>query len=76
MIVLPDAWLERWYEKDAFDQVFQLKGEVFREHVGRKTIRFSIDGTYYFAKLHFGIGWRGFDSWIWFITPLRKEVIG
>lgn len=60
MIVLPDAWLERWHEKDAFDRVFQLKGEVFREHVGRKTIRFSIDGKYYFAKLHFGIGWREF----------------
>lgn len=56
MIKLPKDWLERWQNQDIFDQVFSLTGEVYRNVNGRKTIRFALDGKYYFAKLHQGIG--------------------
>lgn len=42
----------------SFDQVMRTEGEVFRDVPGRKTLRFSQHQYSYFAKLHFGIGWR------------------
>ena len=35
-----------------------IQGEVFRAVDGRKTFRFDLNGSRYFAKLHFGVGWR------------------
>ncbi|MCP4680804.1 MAG: lipopolysaccharide core heptose(I) kinase RfaP [Desulfobacterales bacterium] len=58
MLVIPDAWLERWQGRDVFDQLFSIEGRVYREQEGRKTQRFSIDGRQYFAKLHAGVGWK------------------
>jgi heptose I phosphotransferase len=42
----------------AFDRVLALEGNVYREMDGRRTLRFVLDGRGYFAKLHFGIGWK------------------
>lgn len=41
-------------------EVFAIRGEVFREPAGagRRTLRFERDGVGYFAKLHWGVGWR------------------
>jgi heptose I phosphotransferase len=43
---------------EAFDRILQLEGEVFRELAGRRTLRFMADGNSFFAKLHFGVGWK------------------
>jgi len=58
MLVIPDAWLERWKGRDIFEQLFAIDGRVYREREGRKTLQFSMDGKSYFAKFHRGIGWK------------------
>lgn len=44
--------------KDPFEKLQSLHGEVFREVANRKTFRFDLHGRHYFAKLHYGVGWR------------------
>ena len=58
MLVLPDAWRERWQGKDVFAQLFSIEGWVYREREGRKTLQFNMDGESYFAKFHGGVGWK------------------
>jgi heptose I phosphotransferase len=41
-----------------FQELTQLKGETYRELAGRKTFRFEKNGKGYFAKLHWGVGWK------------------
>lgn len=41
-----------------FSFLFHLNGELYREALGRKTLRFAHHGTYYFLKAHTGVGWR------------------
>ena len=43
---------------DLFECVMQLEGQVYRDVPGRRTLRVEIGGRPYFAKLHFGTGWR------------------
>ena len=43
---------------DPFQMLEAIQGEVFRAVDGRKTFRFDLNGSRYFAKLHFGVGWR------------------
>lgn len=57
----------------AFDRVMALEGEVFRNLAGRKTLRFIIGERSYFAKLHFGVGWREILKNLFF---LRRPVLG
>ena len=45
-------------EPAVFDRIMNLEGQIFRSLAGRKTLRFTLDGKGYFAKLHFGVGWR------------------
>lgn len=40
------------------DVVSGLPGKVYRDVGSRKTFRFEHHGTGYFAKVHFGVGWR------------------
>jgi heptose I phosphotransferase len=58
MLVLPKGWTERWAGQDVFEQLFSLEGRVYKEKQGRKTLRFTLDGKHYFAKLHNGVGWK------------------
>ena len=58
MLVLPNAWIERWHVQDTFDQLFAIDGRVYREQGGRKTLRFTLNGKNYFAKFHHGVGWK------------------
>jgi heptose I phosphotransferase len=46
-----------WAGQDPFAAVEALKGQVFRELDGRRTLRTEIDGRGYFVKIHRGIGW-------------------
>jgi heptose I phosphotransferase len=58
VILLPEFLARRWSNQDVFEQILGLQGEVYREKDGRKTMRFSLDGQGYFAKLHHGTGWK------------------
>lgn len=44
--------------ENLFSQIDALQGEVYREVERRRTIKTSIGGQNYFAKIHFGVGWR------------------
>jgi heptose I phosphotransferase len=47
-----------WRGDDPFERVAQLEGEIFRDVAARRTLRFEAAGRSYFAKVHFGVGWR------------------
>lgn len=40
-----------------FQEIMQLKGDVYRALEGRKTLSFHHEDRRYFAKLHFGVGY-------------------
>jgi heptose I phosphotransferase len=44
--------------KNAFSEILEVEGEVFREHKNRRTVRITRDGKGYFVKVHRNIGWR------------------
>ena len=73
MIVLPQDWLERWKGEDVFERLFSLQGRVYKDKDGRRTLRFSLEGQGFFAKLHTGVGWKEI---IKEILQLRMPVLG
>ena len=46
-----------WRDVDPFDWLEAIPGEVYRDLPDRRTFRFELAGTGYFAKLHRGVGW-------------------
>jgi len=59
---MKELWLSNrfrtlWDGRDPFEEVERLQGEVFRRVASRKTIRVTIEGARYFAKIHHGVGW-------------------
>lgn len=58
---------------DTFTEVMTLQGQIFRQVKSRKTLRFVKNDKAYFAKLHFGIGWREI---IKDLVQLRLPVLG
>lgn len=44
-------------ELTTWPQILALKGQIFRTQPGRRTLRFVVNETAYFAKIHTGIGW-------------------
>ena len=62
-----------WAGRDVFEELEQLRGEVYRHKEGRKTLRFELGGRGYFLKLHRGVGWGEiFKN----LVQLRLPVIG
>ena len=60
-------------DRDAFDYIMQLDGEVYREVGNRRTLRFELGGKRYFLKAHYGVGWREiFKN----LTQLKLPVTG
>ncbi len=57
-LILDEPFRSLWQGGDAFTAVDALRGEVFRELEGRRTLRTVIDGRAYFVKIHRGVGWR------------------
>lgn len=56
-----------------FEQVMALRGKVFRDVAGRKTMQLSLAGQSYFVKLHFGVGWPEiFKN----LVSLKKPILG
>lgn len=56
-LILAEPFKTLWRDKDAFDEVERLEGQVYRELEGRRTLRTEVDGRGYFVKIHRGIGW-------------------
>lgn len=60
-------------DEGLFEDAVKIKGEIYRELEGRRTLRFMVGGDAYFLKLHFGIGWREI---IKNLIQLRLPVLG
>lgn len=72
-LVLHEPFKRLWAGRDAFDEVEQLQGEVFRELEARRTLRTEVDGRGYFVKIHRGVGWGEIvKNWL----TLKKPVLG
>ncbi len=52
-----------------------MQGEVFRQMASRKTIRVTLDGAPYFAKIHYGVGWWEIVKNLLHLKP-RSSVLG
>lgn len=46
-----------WRADDAFDNVLNLQGEIYRAVKNRRTLRVQINARTYFAKIHGPVGW-------------------
>jgi heptose I phosphotransferase len=55
-----DKTLQQYFptRENLFDQIMQLRGQVYRALEGRRTQRIELGGKGYFLKQHFGIGWK------------------
>ncbi|EIK96942.1 lipopolysaccharide core heptose(I) kinase RfaP [Pseudomonas sp. M47T1] len=56
-LMLAEPFKTLWAERDPFEAVEALQGEVYRELEARRTLRTEVDGRGYFVKIHRGIGW-------------------
>lgn len=54
---LEPPFADAWQGLDAFAEVRQLDGQVYRALEGRRTLRFRFQDRDYFLKYHAGIGW-------------------
>lgn len=72
-LVLDEPFRSLWRERDAFDAVDALHGEVFRELEGRRTLRTIVSGRAYFVKIHHGVGWTEIAK---NLLSLRWPVLG
>ncbi len=57
-MVMPGPLAEALGGGDAFERAMALRGEVYRDVPGRRTLRVTLAGESRFVKLHFGVGWR------------------
>src|SRR5436190_6233448 len=57
MLELSDHLKHRLPQGHEFDAVLSMRGEVFREHKNRRTMRVSIGGRDYFLKIHGPTAW-------------------
>lgn len=55
---MPEDFARDMGADDTFEHVMNLRGEIFRDVPGRRTLRFASGGKSYFAKMHYGVGWR------------------
>lgn len=59
--------------EDSFYQMMNIEGKVYREALGRRTLRFTRGDKDYFLKMHTGVGWGEiFKN----IIYLRAPVVG
>ena len=60
-------------ERNTFDRIMSLQGEMYRKVAKRCTLRFLHDDKAYFAKLHFGVGWiEIIKNWL----QARQPILG
>ncbi|HAU5608502.1 lipopolysaccharide core heptose(I) kinase RfaP [Citrobacter koseri] len=73
MVELKEPLVTLWRGKDAFEEVKNLQGEVFRELETRRTLRFELVGKSYFLKWHRGISLKEIVK---NLLSLRMPVLG
>lgn len=54
MIILKSPFSEAWKDKDPFEEVEKISGNVLRSVKTRRTLRFDFAGKSYYLKLHHG----------------------
>ncbi|MGB1428710.1 MAG: lipopolysaccharide kinase InaA family protein, partial [Cycloclasticus sp.] len=54
---LTERFKNNWGTSPSFDELMALEGELYRQVARRKTLKFSMNGRVYFAKIHQGVGW-------------------
>ena len=54
---LDKTFEDLWQDADPFERAEALQGDVLRAVKARTTLRVSLNGHVYFAKIHRGIGW-------------------
>jgi len=59
--------------EDSFYNMMNIDGKVYREALGRRTLRFTRGNKDYFLKMHTGVGW---GEIVKNITYLRAPVVG
>jgi len=59
--------------EDSFYQMMNIEGKVYREALGRRTLRFTRGNKDYFLKMHTGVGW---GEIVKNLTYLRAPVVG
>jgi len=59
--------------EDSFYQMMNIEGKVYREALGRRTLRFTRGKKDYFLKMHTGVGW---GEIVKNLTYLRAPVVG
>ena len=72
-LILAEPFRSLWTGHDAFAEVEQLEGQVYRELEGRRTLRTEVSGRGYFVKIHRGIGW---GEIVKNLVSLRAPVLG
>lgn len=73
MVELKEPLATLWRGKDAFEEVKNLQGEVFRELETRRTLRFELAGKSYFLKWHRGTSLKEIVK---NLLSLRMPVLG
>ena len=73
MIYLRDDLKAAWKNQDPFQLLENMDGEVFRELEARRTFRFKLNDSYFFAKVHLGVGW---GEILGDLLRFRKPVLG
>ena len=73
MVELNEPLTTLWRGKDAFEEVKNLEGEVFRELETRRTLRFELAGESYFLKWHRGTSLKEIVK---NLISLRMPVLG
>lgn len=72
-LYLRDDFQKLWQGKNPFEEVDKLKGQIFRQIKNRRTLQFELNGKLFFAKIHYGIGWKEILK---NLTQFKKPVIG
>lgn len=65
--------LRKLFGQDAFAEIMQLQGKVYRDVRGRRTMKISLNEHGYFLKQHFGVGWGEIFKNLF---SFKKPVIG
>lgn len=61
------------HQRDLLEWANTLQGDVYREVARRRTMRVCVDERWFFAKLHFGVGWAEIvKNWL----LLKRPVLG
>lgn len=54
MLVLKEPFKTAWANKDPFEEVLKLNGEIYREVATRRTLNFKFQGESFYIKMHKG----------------------